>query len=295
VSGAACTLDVGTAPADAVARQVWERLWRQRPSAQKDDVLLAREAGGPRFRSIVNRLEETFGAVGGLQTIELGSGRGDLSALLARLGAEVTLLDRSEAALEEARWRFQRIGMRATYVADDITGSMSAWRGKFDVALSLGVAEHFRGDDRTRVIRAHHDVLRPGGLAVISVPNARCLPYRLWKSYLEMRKWWPYGMELPYTVTELARRAKRAGFDRAETHCIGFWQSIGDYWGQTLLRRKIDLWNRTSWLDGWMGAILLLFAWREPGIAVEQHHEAGVAAGGVVTSGIGTDVDRPVS
>ena len=51
-------------------------------------------------------LNNAFGRIKGLNTIELGSGRGDLSVLLAERGANVTLLDASDAALEQARERF---------------------------------------------------------------------------------------------------------------------------------------------------------------------------------------------
>lgn len=253
----------GPPAAGATGTAVWERVWRHLPSDAKDDAALARERRSPRWRTIVARLKATFGAIDGLKTVELGSGRGDLSVLLAREGARVTLIDYSDVALELAGRRFKRLGLDARFARADMLGEMGAWRDAFDVSASYGVIEHFKGRDRTRVVRAHHDVIRPGGLAVISVPNAWCVPYRLWKAYLEFRGWWPYGMEIPYSRGELLDRARRAGFARSRLDCTGLWQSIGDQWGRSVLGRGPDWVDKPSRWDPVMGFNLVLFGWRD--------------------------------
>lgn len=240
---------------------VWDYLWSHRPAAPRDDQLLAREEEGPRFRKLMQRVDLLLGGAEGLRSIELGSGRGDVSALLAKRGAEVTLLDRSEAALREARWRFDRLNLDARYTSDDMLGNLASRAGSFDLSLSLGVVEHFVRDDRTRVIEAHRRVLRPGGLAMISVPHAWCVPYRVWKAYLELRGWWPYGMELPYARRELRRRCLEAGFTQVELFSFGFWQSVGDHWIKRLLGRGPDWMSKRSVLDRWFGFGLVAFAW----------------------------------
>ncbi|UCF35080.1 MAG: class I SAM-dependent methyltransferase [Phycisphaerales bacterium] len=249
-------------PARAAGQEVWDRVWSQRPSAAKDDGLLDRERRGPRWALIVRCLEATFGEIEGLRMIELGSGRGDLSALLAQRGANVTLLDQNEKALAEAKERFDRLGLAASFARGDLLSPLEEWSGRFDVALSSGVIEHFEGACRLQTVRAHHEVLRDGGVAVVSVPHARCPSYRLWKLYLELRGWWPYGVEIPYSKGELLRHAHRAGFAMVATHCVGFWQSVGDHWGRSLLKLGPDWVHKRSFLDKWFGATLLLFAWR---------------------------------
>lgn len=245
------------------AQKVWERVWTHEPSVAKDDLLLARERLSPRWGMIVERLERTFGTIHELHTVELGSGRGDVSVLLAERGARVTLLDASDKALEQARQRFDRLGLGAALEQEDIFEVGRTWRGRFDVSLSSGVIEHFVGDDRTRILRAHHDVIRPGGLSVVSVPHAHCPPYRLWKTYLELRGWWPYGMEIPYTKREIIRRAREAGFDRIEASCMEFRQSLANHLIKPVAGRGPDWYGRRSWLDEWMGLVLVLFARRK--------------------------------
>ena len=126
-------------------------------------------------------------------------------------------------------------------------------------------AWHEIGDEE--LIRAHHDVLRPGGLALISVPNAACASYRVWKMLLEVPRWWPYGLEIPYSRAELVRRAATAGFTQIQVFATGFWQSLGDHWlrgfpWRCLKQRHPDWSARRSRLDELMGAVLLLTARR---------------------------------
>jgi SAM-dependent methyltransferase len=256
------THDNPTLDAQATGTAVWDRLWRATPDDAKDDAALDRERRSPRWALVVQKLIAAHGTLSNLRTIELGSGRGDLSALLAERGAQTTLLDQSARALDEARRRFARLHLAATFTDGDLLGDLDEHRAAYDAAISLGVIEHFRGEDRTRVLRAHYEVLRPGGLAIVSVPNAWCPPYRAWKAYLELRGWWPYGLEIPYSRRELLSRAAEAGFARAEVVGLNFWQSVGDHFGRSLLGRGPDWVDRPSLLDRTAGSVLVLFAWR---------------------------------
>lgn len=256
----AMVTDTPRSPA-ATGAPVWDRLWQHHHTDAKDDVVLERERRARRWSMISDRLRATFGRLENLRTIELGSGRGDLSTLLAESGAKVTLLDSSDRALDQARHRFDRLGLDGTFERADMFEYAGAHAGEFDVALSSGVIEHFKGAARTKVIRAHRDVLQPVGVTVISVPHARCIPYRVWKLYLELRGWWPYGMEIPYSARELRRRAHEAGFVSTEAHCMGFLQSVGVHWAQRLVGRRPGWTDKPSRLDSTMGFTLLMFGW----------------------------------
>jgi SAM-dependent methyltransferase len=252
------------------ALPVWERVWRHLPGADKDRALLRREEQSTRWVVVRDALMQAFGGIEGLRTIELGAGRGDLSLLLARQGARVTLLDLSQTALTQAHERFSREGLSAECTRDDLF-AVRTHGGTFDVSLSLGVIEHFCGPDRLRAVQAHADVLRPGGLAVISVPHAACVPYRLWKAYLELRGWWPYGMEQPYSRRELARLARLSGLVEVRLVGTAFLQSLGDHVCKTFLHRRPAWIDHTCRLDNALGLNLLMLArkartddWRKP-------------------------------
>jgi len=238
--------------------RTWDRLWTHQPSDAKDDELLARERKSKRWRLILERLRRHFGAVENLRTIELGSGRGDLSALLAQEGACVALLDSSERALFQARQRFGRLGLQAEFLKGDLFKTSELER--YDIAISSGVIEHFTGHDRTRSLEAHRAVLGKKGLAIISVPNAHCFPYRLWKAWLELRGCWPYGFEKPYSRRELSRRAHQAGLGGIEVHGCGFQQAVNDQFLSLMMHRpRKDC--ADSVLDDRFGLSLILFGW----------------------------------
>lgn len=57
----------------------------------------------------------------GLKTLELGSGRGGLGLHLARMGADVTLVDFSPSALEQAEKLFALEGRAVKTIAADVT------------------------------------------------------------------------------------------------------------------------------------------------------------------------------
>jgi SAM-dependent methyltransferase len=242
--------------------EIWDRLWCHVPSVEKDRASIERERRCPRWLRFRERLIAQFGQLTGLRTLELGSGRGDMSLLLAQEGAHVTLMDLSMKVLDQARRRFEGFGLEAEYVRADLLALPDAFRAKFDVSFSLGVVEHFRGSDRTRAIAPHAQALRPGGLTMISVPHAACLSYRLWKAYLELRGWWPYGMEIPYWKGELRRRAVEVGLTPVEHYAYGWWQSLGDHWVKGVLRRNCDWSTRRSVLDQSMGGVLVMIACR---------------------------------
>lgn len=239
--------------------EVWDQLWVNQPSDAKDDELLARERASRRWCLIVDRLQNTFGRLQGIRTIELGSGRGDLSALLAQEGAEVTLLDSSDRALDQARARFDRLGLPARFQKGDLFALPQC---DFDIALSSGVIEHFRGEQRTHAVKAHYDALRDGGLAIISVPNAHCPPYRIWKKWLELRRCWPYGFEQPYSRRELKLRARDVGFHRHEVRGCGFRQSLADQFLPLFTGRRKRKCDPDSMLDDSLGLSLVLFGWK---------------------------------
>jgi SAM-dependent methyltransferase len=260
--GSARAMSARTIKPRASSGDFWDDVWKHQPSEERDDALLARERRGPRWSEVRTELISAFGTLAGLRTIELGSGRGDLSALLAQHGAHVTLLDANRRALDQARRRFDRLGLKAIYHHRNFLDFPPSKGAVFDVALSSGVIEHFRGADRTRVVQAHREVLRPGGLAVISVPHARCPSYRLWKAYCETRHCWPYGLEIPYGRRELVRRAWHAGLIPSRIIGIGFWQSVGDHLLRPLLGRGPDWIHRRSVMDAFLGSTVVLFARR---------------------------------
>jgi SAM-dependent methyltransferase len=186
----------------------WRRQWEQEPL---DLEAPAAEARTPRWHAQEELVRERFGGFDGLRVVELGAGRGLNGLLYAQRGARVMLVDNVELPLEQARRLFDPHGVEAEHAIADVFDLPPSLRDRFDVSMSFGLCEHFLGARRLAVVRAHLDALRPGGLALIGVPNRRDPVYRLWKGMLTRRGTWPLGTEEPFSAHELAALAASAG------------------------------------------------------------------------------------
>lgn len=93
--------------------------------------------------------------------LEVGCGRGSMSAFFAQAGFEVHLLDTSQAAIESARANFGADGLNARYVCGDAI-CLPYRSGTFDVVLSIGLLEHFREIEKP--LSEQLRVLVPGGV-----------------------------------------------------------------------------------------------------------------------------------
>ena len=101
--------------------------------------------------------------------LEIGFAPGKMLAWMAEeLGADVTGVDYSPRGVEVAKGLFQALSIDADLRCESIFET-TLRPGSFDVVCSAGVIEHF--DDPRGIVAAHVDLLRPGGVALIHVPN----------------------------------------------------------------------------------------------------------------------------
>jgi 2-polyprenyl-3-methyl-5-hydroxy-6-metoxy-1,4-benzoquinol methylase len=188
----------------------WGRLWHDAPRRLKELRFSVEKAE----KSLIwSSIRESLGEVHitSLSTIEIGAGAGTISAVFARHGAHVTVLDYSQEALEANAALFESFGLKQESLLANALNLPTSLLGRFDVAMSFGLAEHFEAGDRTKIIKAHFDLLRPGGLAIIEVPNRHCWPYRIWKARRELLGKWHFGLEIPYSRTEISTICRAIG------------------------------------------------------------------------------------
>jgi 2-polyprenyl-6-hydroxyphenyl methylase / 3-demethylubiquinone-9 3-methyltransferase len=102
----------------------------------------------------------------GRTALDVGCGAGLLAEPLARLGAEVTGLDASPELIAAAREHAAAGGLTIDYRA----GELSALEGQFDLVTCLEVIEHVA--DPAAFVAALAERLAPGGLLILSTPNA---------------------------------------------------------------------------------------------------------------------------
>ncbi len=79
-----------------------------------------------------------------------------------------------------------------------------------DIVFSVGLVEHFDPVETRRAILAHFDVLRPGGIAIITFPTPTLL-YRTARRLLEAFGMWKFPDERPLRLTEVAAAVGERG------------------------------------------------------------------------------------
>ena len=196
--------------------ELWDRFWSEEETSEQERLFLLREENSVRWQRMECVVMREFGSFDDLKVIEMGAGVGTYAALMAKRGARVTVLDFSDLALARARSFFERNGLSAGFVQGDALSLPLDMLGKFDVSMSFGLTEHFRGADRVNINKAHVDVLRRGGVAFICVPNRYNPPYRIFKFVAERMGAWRVGQEFPYSRRELREICSRIGIREFE-------------------------------------------------------------------------------
>jgi 2-polyprenyl-6-hydroxyphenyl methylase/3-demethylubiquinone-9 3-methyltransferase len=102
----------------------------------------------------------------GKTALDVGCGAGLLAEPLARLGAKVIGIDAAPEVIAVARAHAGRQGLDIDYRV----GAVEELAGQFDLVTSLEVIEHVA--DPAQFLKALAARLAPGGLLILSTPNA---------------------------------------------------------------------------------------------------------------------------
>lgn len=95
--------------------------------------------------------------------LEVGCGRGSLSAYFSDAGWDCSLLDLSEAAIDRAKEAFSDEGLTAQFDVGDCLDLPYA-DNSYDLVFSIGLLEHF--EDIDQVISEQVRILRPQGMFI---------------------------------------------------------------------------------------------------------------------------------
>jgi SAM-dependent methyltransferase len=173
-------------------------------------------------------------------------------------GAAVHGVDISEPTVRQARAAFPGAALRAA--AADVR-SLPFRDASFDAVYSMGTIEHFH-DPETAVGEIHR-VLRPGGRAIVGVPN-RWDPFLrpLLAAGLQALRLYGYGYERSFSRRALRRMLENAGFDVVAETAILFvpgWLRMADLalhsYAPPLARVTAAALRPFAWLDEHVPAV----------------------------------------
>ena len=164
-------------------------------------------------------LDETADCV---STIDLGCGRGEHSAVLAKAGRQTTLVDWSDDNLTFCRGTYDALGFPGTFCRADITRPLPFETSSVDMVFSCGVFEYFNATQIDAIMAEAFRVARKR--VIIMVPNARAIAYRLGKWYMERSGTWEWGGEVPSHT--LKPHFKRAGAASIREFSVGSQHSV---------------------------------------------------------------------
>lgn len=117
-------------------------------------------------------------ALAGLSVLDIGCGGGILAEPMARMGADVTGLDGSSEATHAASTHAASQGLEIRYL-NQTSEELAKTGAQFDVITASEVIEHVA--DRALFLRAMSDLLRPGGVAVLTTINRNLAAFALAK------------------------------------------------------------------------------------------------------------------
>jgi ubiquinone/menaquinone biosynthesis C-methylase UbiE len=195
----------------------WDEIWNEKRQASSGRLgaFLAKDII---HRTVTGILEREIPKPGGVRVMEEGSGTGLVSLGLARRGAEVFLLDKSDEALAFSKAAFAEAGRDHLATQASII-DLPFKDASFDFVWSGGVIEHFTLEDQVRILKEMLRVTRPGGKVIVIAPSAEARIYGKAKAHADTRNAWQPGYEVP--ITSLGEVAAGAGETLTREYRVG--------------------------------------------------------------------------
>jgi SAM-dependent methyltransferase len=181
--------------------EFWEKTWLVSPPCRMRGYTLPRW-----YQPVFERWLKRDGLI-----VEAGCGNGNLLRMMTNHWPDTRIegLDFAENAVAENR----RIHPEGRYRVGDVR-DLPYQTGELAGYLSMGVVEHFDDAERARILREAARALRPGGVAVITVPHLS--PARRFRTLIGGFDPEPPGptpgfYQFFFTTREITRQVEAAG------------------------------------------------------------------------------------
>ncbi|MCK5027078.1 MAG: methyltransferase domain-containing protein [Candidatus Pacebacteria bacterium] len=147
-----------------------QRFWR-RYFRVYDTLLQVRP-----YKELLDKLVESLDIRGGEKILDAGAGTGNLAILLKNAGADVTVVDFSEEALEI----YKKKDTTATVIVHDLTKRLPFVDATFDKVVSNNALYNIPREKRLGVFLELKRILKPGGIIVISNIHENAKPFLIY-------------------------------------------------------------------------------------------------------------------
>lgn len=114
-------------------------------------------------------------SLSGKNVIDIGCGGGILTESMAKIGATVTGIDMSEAALSVAQLHLHESNLKVEYIHTTAERIAAERPGQYDVVTCMEMLEHV--PDPISIIRACATLVKPGGQIFLSTLNRNLKSY----------------------------------------------------------------------------------------------------------------------
>lgn len=177
----------------------------------------------------------------GLRVVDIGCGGGILTESMARRGADATGIDLGTENLKAATVHAEQSGLADTLRYEHIAAEdfAAANKGQFDVVTCMEMLEHV--PDPSAIVQACFDLLKPGGVCVLSTINRNPKSYLFaiigaeYVLRLLDRGTHDYGKFI--TPAELDKMATMVGFSRQDLIGLHYNPLTKRYW----LAQNVDV------------------------------------------------------
>jgi ubiquinone/menaquinone biosynthesis C-methylase UbiE len=181
---------------------IWDKAFSNAQSIKRSKLRLLIKKAIKQFsisRIVSEILIKEIGNVKGKEILEAGSGTGQVSLELAKLGANVTLLDVSFSAIILSKQLFVDLSPKGQFICASIF-DIPFDNESFDVVWNAGVLEHFYESQQEIALTEMCRVLKKGGLLITLNPYDGGSIYKFAKQYAEKHKLWDVGYEKPIST-----------------------------------------------------------------------------------------------
>lgn len=171
---------------------------------------------------------------------EIGAGSGYASLLMAKNGAQVTLIDFAPNSVEYAKRVMQYLSINpenVKFIQGDLFSKEKLTNEQFDIVWNCGVIEHYEWDEAIKLVKIMSSYTKPSGKVLITLPNLLS-PFLIYKMFKEGK-----GSEIFFSHRMLKKLMEDSGLQQVKVSPINYWvpSFLPTSWANKMRNNKIGI------------------------------------------------------